>query len=278
MLTAALCGTGDLKQFRGLHALQRQYITDLQSAVCQSSGLIEGNGIYLAHILQGFAGLDDHAVLGCLSDRRHDGGRSRQYQCAGAKYHHNGNRTHDVPGEEIGENGNQQRHRHQPTGPLIGDPLGMRLILVRILHHADQLLQRAVFPHLSCGNVDRSISVDSAAENSIADFFIHRQTFTSHDGLIHRSFPCFDDAVHRDCLTRKDAKDITHGDLLHRNRNLFPVSNHSARLRRKRDQLFQPLFCPLCGHILQQRTNLHDESHFTRGEQVADQQRRDYGH
>ena len=133
---------GKSEQFRFTDVfLKRNDIADVQTPVGQCAGLVKGDGVHLPHLFKGFAGLDNHAVLCRLADGRHNGGGRCQHQSAGAEHHQYGHGGNNISTEHIGKNCYEQSHRHQPARRSVGDPLHGSLLILRVLHHADELLQ-----------------------------------------------------------------------------------------------------------------------------------------
>ena len=257
--------------------LKGHNIADLQTAIGQCAGLIEGNSIHPAHLFQCFAGLDDHAVLGGLTDGRHNGRGRSQDQRTGAKHHQHRNRTDNISGYKACNDRDQQRNRNKPTGGLVCNACHGRLLVLRFLHHTDQLLQRAVLSDLGCLNVDGAEAVDSTAEHFFSHGLIHRQGFAGHNRLIHGCLAANNDPVHRDGLTGQNTQNISPTDLFGRNHFFFPVKEQSAPGRRQGYQLFQSLFRPFGGLILQNTSDGHDPGHLTCGKQVTDGNGRNHG-
>ena len=155
MLTLPLGGGCEGQQvLSGKRIAGGAHIADLQPPIGEGSSLVKGNGVHFAHLLQRLAGLDDDPVLGGLADGSHDRRGRGQHQGTWAENHQYRHSSDDVPGKHIGKDGNEQRHRHQPAGSPVGNALHGSLLVFGVLHHADELLQRAVFSHLGGSDVN----------------------------------------------------------------------------------------------------------------------------
>ena len=197
--------------------IKGNHIADFQSAVGQSAGFIKSNRVYLAHLFQSFAGLDDNTMLGCLPDSCHDCSRGSQNKSAGTEHNQNGYGTNDILCDDAGDYGNQQRNRNKPACSNVCYSRHRRFFVLCFLHHADQLLERTVLAHLSCMNINGTKAVDCAAEHILASGFIYRKGFAGHNRLVNRGFAAEDDTINRDCLTGENTQNITLDNLLSRN-------------------------------------------------------------
>ena len=270
MLALALRAGRQCEQLVFRHAgLQRDHIADRQPSIGQRAGLVKRDGVHLSHFFQCFTGLDDHTVFGRLPDGGHDRRGRRQHQGAGTEHDQHGHSGYDMPGEHISADRNEQRRRDQPAGSPVRNALHGRLLVFRLLHHADELLQRAVLAHPGRCDVDRTKAVDGAAEYGIPRTFVHRQAFPGHDRLIHRGLAAADGTVHRDGLAGQNAQHIAAADRISGD-DFFTAVPDAAPLRgREPDETVQPLFGAVGGRLLEQCADRHDESHLAGGKQIA---------
>ena len=246
-----------------------QNITDFQLSIGQRTGFIKGDGIDLAHLLQRFAGFDNYAVFGSLPDGSHNRRGGCQHQRTGAEYHKHRYRTDNVLRCNTGNGCNQHRHRDKPACDPVGNSCHGRFFVLRFLHHANELLQGAVLANLCCTDVDCAETIDGPAEHRVSGCLIYWQRFTGHNRLVNGGFTAYNDTVHRNGFSGQDSEHIALDDLLSRNHFFLSVPNAPFLRRSETDELFQSLLCPVRGGVLQKRTDCHDESDFTGGEQVA---------
>ena len=216
-------------------------------SVCEGARLVKGDRIHLAHPLQGFARFDDHSVFCGLADCRHDCRGRGEHQRTGAEYHQDSHRPdyvfcHDPCCD-------QQRHRHKPACRFIRDAGHGCLFVLRLLHHADELLQRAVLPQFRSPNLDCSETVDCAAEDTVPHSLVNRQRFPRHDGLIHRGRPLYDITVNRNGLAGENAQNILHLDFFRGNHFFLSIYYSAPLPGRKADKLFQAFLRPFGGLV-----------------------------
>ena len=247
-----------------------QDIADIQAAVGQGAGLVKSKGVHLSHFFQGLAGFNDDAVLGGLPDSGHDSGGCGQHQGAGAENHQNRDGGYDVARPEIGRDGNEKGHRHQPARAAVRDALHGSLLILRLLYHADQLLQGAVFPYLCGGDIDGAEPVDGSAEYLIADSLVHGEGFSGHNRLVNGGFPACNDSVHRDAFPGENPKKVALLNFFRGDHLLSAVPQSAPHRRGQADELFQAFLGPVGGGFFQERADGHDKSDLPGCKQIPD--------
>ena len=143
-----------------------------------------------------------------LPDCRHNRCRCRQHKGTGAKYNQNSNRCHNIAGSYVCSYSDQKSDRNKIACTFIGNALHGRLLILRFLHHVDQLLHRTVFSHLCRFHIDSTKTIECTAKYCISLVFIDGKGFPCHNRLIHRCFPADDPSIYRYFFTGKHSKDI----------------------------------------------------------------------
>ena len=141
VLTPRLSGGSQPQQIVGVKGCRRNHIGDVQPAESQRSGLVEGNNIRLAHLLQGFAGLHDDAVFRRLPYGCHYRGWRRQHQGARTEDNQHRHGADHVACRNEGGYSNQHCQGYEVACPLVGDPLHWRLLGLGVFNHANELLK-----------------------------------------------------------------------------------------------------------------------------------------
>ena len=120
-------------------------------------------------------------------------------------------------------------------------------------------------------------TVDGAAEHLVAYPLVHRQGFSGHNGLVHRSLTTEYGTIHRDGLPGQNPQHIPLPDIRRRDQ-LFPaVPQPSALNRCQTDQPLDALLGAVSGHLLQNCADGHDKGHLPRSKDISDGCRSGHG-
>ena len=247
----------------------------LKGTAGEGAGFVKGNVGYTSQPLQCVSFPHQKAVSGGIADGRHNGGGGSQYQSTGTKDNQDSNRPNDFSCRQPGEGCGSEGGNHDPGGPPVRHPHDLRFAGVGGLNQPDHPLDGAVLTNPQRFHLEGTEPVDCTAGNSISRRFIHRKGFPCHYRLVDGSASRKDHTIHRNTFPGKDPKQIAYLYLLCGDSFLSVGGDPSGGAGSQAHQLFDA--CPgfrYC-QILQQRSQLHDESHFSRGKILTDEHRSD---
>ena len=273
MLTQLLGCGGKIKYLVRCVARNGLHSGNLGRTVGKGARFIKGNLSHCGKPFQSVAFPDEKTVFRGVADCRHDRGRRCQHQGAGAEHNKNGDRPDDFTGERPGKPCRRKSDNDDPCGPSVCKPDDLGLSRVGRLHQPDHTLDGAVFADLGSPHFKSAELVHRTGGYLVARRFIHRKRFPCHDRLIYRGLSGKDDAVNRNGFAGQNTDHIPDFYLFGRDDRFCTVQKHSGSLRSQVDKLFDagPRLCNR--QILQQRAQLHDESHFACGKILADADR-----
>ena len=248
---------------------------DLRRAVGQRAGLVEGDLLHGGETLKRVALADEKAVLRRVADGGHDGGRRGQHERAGAEDDQDRHRADDLTGDEPRQRRGGQGNDDDPCRPAVGKADDLGLARVGGLDKADHALDGAVLADLCGLHLESAELVDRAGGDFVADALVDRQRFTRHNGLIHRCLARYDLSVDRDGLAGQHAQQVADLDGLGGDGCFLSAGDDARGLRRQMDELFDARVGAGDGQLFEKTAELHDERDLTRGEDLADADRRD---
>ena len=183
----------------------------------QGAGLVKDDGIGSRHSLQEFAALDGDVGASRLPHGGEDGQRHGQLQRAREVHHQyrqspchipGKGKTQQAPGEGIG---------HQLVRQIGGPALSLRLHLLRLLDHVDDLVIAALAGGLLYLQHTFALLYHGAGINRAAGALGHRDGLSSEGCLIDSDLPLQHQTIHGDDATGADdycipRLDLGHGD------------------------------------------------------------------
>ena len=211
---------------------------DFGVAVGQRAGLVECHHVHFGELLEIDSALDENAAAGRAGDGGDHYQWRRQSQLGWGCENQQG---HDQPHVSSDQKNDQQEHEHdrdQDARHAIRQFLHRRLLRLSALDERDDSRVSRVLPDFERFNVERPEFEDRAREDARANGFLDRQALAGDRGLVDRRLPVFNDAVHRDFLTRPHDHDFADAQLRHRQRQLFGSAAHERGLRHGTDQGF----------------------------------------
>ena len=186
------------------------------------AGLVQDHGLDLAGGLQGGGRLEEDAVLGTHTAAHHDGHGGGQPQRAGAGDHQDADGTSNGIAEglaqgqpdEAGGQSDDQDHRHEDAGDLVGQTghggLGGR----GLLHQLDDPAQGGLLPHPQGTDGEGAALVQSGGGDRVPGTLVHGHGLTGQSGLVDSTLPGNHFPIHRDGLAGTDQHQITGANLL----------------------------------------------------------------
>ena len=142
----------DRQKIALLRPAHRHDVGDPRPSLGQGAGLVEGDGVERAEVLQRRAALDQDTGARRTGDAREDGARGGDGERARTRGDQHGHGAieavaerliDDDPGEQQ-DKGERQHHRHEDAFEPVREALGRRLLRLGLTHHPNHLGQGGV--------------------------------------------------------------------------------------------------------------------------------------
>src|SRR5690606_4182213 len=198
------------------------------------AGLVEDDGVDGAGALQDLRALDEDAELGAAAGADHQRGRRGQPEGAGA--------GDDQDGDGGGERGGRSRPVAQPEpegaqgqcdddrdedgGDAVGEPLGRRLAVLRVLDPPRHPGDLGVGADPGGRDAQPPAGVDGGAGDGVPDGDLDRDGLAGQHGRVDGGGALGDRAVGGDLLAGPDQEAVAHGELPDRDLFLPAVAQH----------------------------------------------------
>ena len=266
--------TGSQPQHFGfLFAAEGHHLSHPGTGVGQGAGLVENDGVGRSHRLQELAALDSDMGPSRLPHGGEDGQRHSQFQCAGEVHHQHRQSPCHIPGEDEAQQTPYKGIGHQLVRQIGSLALSLRLHLLRLLNHVNDLVIAALTGGLLHLQHTLTLLHHSAGIDCASGALGYRDGLAGEGRLIDGDLPLQHQAVHGDDASGADDYRIPRLDLGHRNQHFalgcaqpdpVHIQRHAPGQIRHR---FLP--CPL----LQQLTHLQQEHDGAGGIKVAPERR-----
>jgi hypothetical protein len=251
-----------------VETVQRNRVGDGEFALRERPGLVEGDGVDLAHRLQMATALDEDAVFGRAGDPRdHRDGR-RDHERARTREHEQGDPSDEPrdPRPAEGERRHERRENREGDDDRrvvarkpLDELLAVGLVRLGVLDHLDDSRERGVRRSRGDRDLEVALLVDRSGVDLIARLFVDGNALAGDRGLIDGAFPVGDLAVHRDLLARFDEDGLADRDVVDRHRPFVAVATNHGDLRRELHQLFEGVASPIDRVPLQQLGDVEQE-------------------
>ena len=229
-------------------SLRRQNVRHDGFSLCDRPGLVKGDDLHIAGLLQRFRGLIENAVFRSHAAADHDGDRGRETQSAGAADDQDRNAARegkadgavqDKQPEKGHDQGDRDDCRNKDARDRIRQLCDRGLGGGRVAHHLDDLGQSAVLADPGRLAAQKAGLVQGCRGNFIAGVLVHRNALSGQGGLIDRAAALHDNAVHRDIFTGTDDEDIALSDIVDTDFLLLTVSDDGGGLGRQLHQTLE---------------------------------------
>ena len=261
------------QHFRFLFTAEGHHLSHLWTGVGQSAGLIKHDGIGSGCHLQELAALDGDMGAPRLPHGGEDGQGHRQLQGAGEVHHQHRQSPCHIPGEDEAQQAPGEGIGHQLVRQIGGLALSLRLHLLRLLDHVNDLVIAALAGGLLYLQHTFALLYHGAGIDRAAGALGYRDGFSGKGRLVDSDLPLQHQTIHGDDAAGADDYCIPRLDLGHRNQHFalgcaqpdpVHIQRHTPGQIRHR---FLP--CPL----LQQLTHLQQEHDGAGGIKVAPERR-----
>lgn len=172
---------------------------DAQFAGGEGAGLVHGDDIDVGEFFDGRSTAEEDAMAGAVGDGGEDGGRDGEDEGAGGGDDEEGHgqvkgagavggadprRAAGGPPDEEHEDGEAQDPDGVAGAEAVGEPLGGGFEALGIADEADDALEGAGFGGAEGDGFDGAPEVEGAAEDGVADLFVHGNGFAGEVGFV----------------------------------------------------------------------------------------------
>ena len=213
-----LLQTGSQPQHFGfLFATEGHHLSHPGAGVGQGAGLVENDGVGGSHRLQELAALDGDMGPSRLPHGREDGQRHGQFQGAGEVHHQHRQSPCHIAGKSKTQQAPYKGIGHQLVRQIGSLALSLRLHLLRLLNHVNDLVIAALTGGLLHLQHTLALLHHGAGIDCASGALGHRDRLTGEGRLIDGDLPLQHQAVHGDDAAGADdyripRLDLGHGD------------------------------------------------------------------
>jgi hypothetical protein len=236
---AALDSGGDPQNLALGRPLGRNDVDHPGLAHGQRAGLVEDHDIELGRFLERPGVLEQDPVGRPETGADHDRHRRGEPQRVRAGDHEDGDRERQreqqrlsqppVPDDEGGDP-DHDRRKHQNLGGPVGEKLGRRARVLRLLHQLDDLRQSRVGAYPGRSVAQRPALVDGRADDAVAYLLGDRHRLSGQHGFVDGRLALDDLAVHGNFVARTQDDDVADQHVGSRNLDLLSVAqDHGLR-------------------------------------------------
>ena len=210
---------GQPQHFGFLLGAERYHLSHPGAGMSQGAGLVKDDGVGGSHRLQELAALDGDMGPSRLPHGREDGQRHSQFQGAGEVHHQHRQSPCYIPGKDEAHQTPYKGIGHQLVRQIGSLALSLRLHLLRLLNHVNDLVIAALTGGLLYLQHTLALLHHGAGIDCASGALGYRDGFAGEGRLIDSDLPLQHQAVHGDDAAGADDYRIPRLDLGHRDQH-----------------------------------------------------------